>query len=398
MIIERLSLRKISRISKPGKYSDGNGLYLYVKGQGKSWIFRFQRNHIERYIGLGPLHAVTLKEARKQAQKIRTLLSNGLDPTKAMEEKGDTNTPLLANNKMEKTFNECVISYIELHKKEWKSLSHLKQWQSSIKLHISPHFGNLPVHEITTELVLQALGAIWLTNTETAARLRERVERVLAWATVMGYRDGENPARWEGHLQELLPSPSKIKTVQHFASLPYQEIGALMEKLGANASTVARALQFTILTACRTSEALYASWQEIDQALRAWIIPAGRMKNSRQHRVPLTEAAAEILQLQEGLHPDWVFANAKSGKPYSVAMMRKLLKSMGYANLTVHGFRSSFRVWAAEKTDCPKEVVEMALAHKQATPVEEAYQRSDLLERRREVMQQWADFLEPTPA
>ena len=389
MAIEKLSASKVARISTPGKYGDGNGLYLYVsKNMTKSWVFRYQLNYTEHYMGLGPIHAVNIKEAREEARKARILLVKRVNPLKVRKAKADPVGILIEQD--EETFDECVISYIAQHKYEWKSAKHLKQWESSLRTYATPYFGNIPVCEVTTELVLQALEPIWLNKTVTAFRLRERIERVLSWATIRGYRDGDNPARWEGHLQELLPNPSRIKAVRHFTSMPYQEIGNLLRKLDVHGSAVAKALQFTILTASRTSEALYAKWQEIDFAQQTWVIPSERMKNGRQHRVPLSEMAVGLLRSQEGCHPDWVFPNSRTGRPYSGSVMLDLLKSMGFTDVTVHGFRAAFRVWAAERA-CPKEVAEMALAHKQASPVEEAYQRSDLFERRRALMQEWAD-------
>jgi integrase len=215
---------------------------------------------------------------------------------------------------------------------------------------------------------------------------------VLSWATIHGYRDGDNPARWNGHLQELLPKPSRIKIIRHYPSMRYQEMGDFFSLLKAQESIVARALEFTILTVCRTSEALRARWREIDLQSKIWTIPAERMKNRRMHRIPLSDAALRILSALKGLHQDWVLPNLKRGKPFSETAMFELLRKMNRSDVTVHGFRSTFRVWAAETTDYPRELAEMALAHKQATAVEEAYQRSDLFGRRQALMQDWADW------
>jgi len=390
MAIEKLSTTKILRISKPGKYNDGNGLYLQVtKNLVKSWVFRYQMDGHEHYMGLGSIYAVDIKGARKKAQKARECLARKTDP---LQERATVVAKDKKRNERNKTFDECATEYIELHKHGWKSIKHLKQWESSINTYASPYFGQVFVREISTALILQALEPIWVTKTETASRLRERIERILSWATIGDYRDGENPARWDGHLQELLPKPSRIKIVRHHPSIPYQEMSGFFKLLNAERSIVARALEFTIFTACRTSEALRVKWQEIDFAQRVWTVPAERMKGGRVHRVPLAEAPLEILGALKGLHPDWVFPNLRRGLPYCETAMFALLRKMKRPGITVHGFRSAFRVWAAEQTNYPKEVLEMALAHKQATIVEEAYQRSDLFGRRQALMQDWAGW------
>jgi integrase len=387
MAIEKLSASEVARISKPGKYGDGNGLYLYAsKNLAKSWIFRYQFNHAEHYMGLGPLSAVSIKEARVKVRKARALLAKKINPLQTHVAPAGMAEAMNKKNGM--TFDECAITYIKQHRYGWKSDKHYQQWKSSLRTYASPHFGSMLVHEVATEHILQALEPIWIDKTETAFRLRERIERILAWATIKGYREGDNPARWKGYLQELLPKPSRIKTVRHHPSLPYQEIGAFFKLLNTQESIRARALKFIILTVCRTSEALYARWQEIDFVRRVWIIPPERMKNGRLHRVPFSEAVLKVLHAQAGLHPDWVFPNPKTGKPYSESVLLDLLRSLGYTEATVHGFRAAFRIWAAE-AGYPKDIAEMALAHKQASAVEEAYQRSDLFERRRVLMQKW---------
>jgi len=389
MAIEKLTASKVARISKPGKYGDGNGLYLQVtKTLVKSWVFRFQMNGIEHYMGLGPLHAVNIREAREEAHKIRACLVRKIDPFQYRKTIVAMNK---SNNKHDKTFDECVIEYIAHHKHGWKNIKHLKQWENSLRTYASPYIGKMFVRTMTTAHVLEILEPIWATKTETASRLRERIERVLSWAAVCGYREGDNPARWNGHLQELLPKPSRIKIICHHPSIPYQEIGEFFRRLNAQKNIGARALEFTILTACRTSEALYARWQEIDFQQRIWIIPGERTKNRRPHRVPLTDAALKILHALQGEHPDWVFPNRERNRPNHESIMLDLLRKMNRFDITVHGFRSTFRVWAAEK-GYPRELAELALAHKLASVVEEAYQRSDLFERRRVLMQDWSDW------
>jgi integrase len=391
MPIEKLSASKVARIKKSGKYGDGNGLYLFVtKNLVKSWVFRYQRNGNEHYMGLGPLYAVNIKEAREEARRARVCLAQNIDPLQErmkvlVENKEITDT------EFNKTFEECAIEYIVQHKHGWKSVRHQKQWKRSLEKYAFPIIGKMFVLDITTTHVLEVLEPIWTNITITAARLRERMEHVLSWATIRRFREGDNPARWNGHLQVLLAKPSRIKTVQHYSSMPYHEIDEFFRLLNAHESIGARALEFTILTVCRTSEALSARWSEIDFEQRIWIIPSNRMKNKRQHRIPLTDAALRILHTQKGLHSYWIFPNPKKDGPYCESLMSDQLKRMHRHDITVHGFRSTFRVWAAE-SGYPRELAEMALSHKQASAVEEAYQRSDLFERRRVMMEDWTHW------
>ncbi|MDR0672999.1 MAG: integrase arm-type DNA-binding domain-containing protein [Zoogloeaceae bacterium] len=385
MPIEKLTTRQLARISTPGKYGDGGGLYLQVtKKLVKSWVFRFALNGVEHYMGLGPFHAVHIREAREKARKVRTMLTQGVDPLQARE----TQDPVFLQGN--KTFDDCVAEYIESHKAGWKNSKHLAQWKNSLLTYVSPCFGKRDVREIDTALVLQALTPIWETKTETAARLRERIARTLSFAATRGYREGDNPARWAGHLQELLPRPSRLKKVRHHPAIPYWEIAGFFRRLAEEKGCGAPALAFTILTAARTSEVLLARWTEMDFASRLWTVPAERMKSAREHRVPLSEAALAILRRQAGLHPVWVFPGKKSDGTLNASILRDTLGRMNRGEATVHGFRSSFRVWAAERTTYPKEVAELALAHKAGTQTEEAYQRSDLLEQRRDLLRDWA--------
>ncbi|MDR3213290.1 MAG: integrase arm-type DNA-binding domain-containing protein [Azoarcus sp.] len=385
--VEKLSASRVARISKPGKYGDGKGLYLQVtKNMSKSWVFRYEMNGAEHYMGLGPLHTVNIDNAREEARKARTCIARGIDPLRERALVAAQNKSMNTNRK---TFDDCAAQYIENHKKGWKSEKHQKQWEYSLRTYVSPRFGKINVCDITTSHVLKVLEPIWATKTETAARLRERIERILSWAATLGYRDAENPARWDGHLQELLPPPARVKPVRHHPSMSYHEIGAFFSRLGNERGVAARALQFVILTACRTSEAQAATWQEIDLAQRLWVIPAARMKCGRQHRIPLADAALSILDSLQGAHPEWVFPGGR-GRPLHGSAMLDVLRRMNRGDVTVHGFRSSFRIWAAERTAYPREILELALAHRQGTQVEEAYQRSDLAERRRALMLDWA--------
>jgi integrase len=390
MAIEKLSATKIGRLMKPGRHGDGGGLYLQISKTGvKSWIFRYEINGSEHFMGLGPLRAVDIRQAREGARVARACLARKADPlqerARVATEKKKTKL-----NGCRKAFNECAVEYIEHHKNGWKSVKHRKQWESSLKAYALP-IGKMFVDEIDTAHVLRVLQPIWLTKTETASRIQKRIERVLSWATACKYRAGDNPARWDGHLQEILLKPSRIKAVRHHPSLPYQEIREFFRCLNAQEGIGARALEFLILTTCRTSEALHARWQEIDFTRRTWTIPPERMKNGRQHRIPLSDGALKILRALQG-HPDWVFPNMKQDNPAYGSVMLDMLGKMGRTDITVHGFRSTFRVWAAEQTGYAQEIVKMALSHKQASAVERAYQRSDLFERRRGLMRDWADW------
>ena len=388
MSIEKLTARQVVRILSPGKYGDGGGLYLQVsKTLVKSWIFRFSIDGIEHYMGLGPLHLVRLKEAREEAHKARAMLTKGIDPLQARRMQNTQDKVPLSSNK---TFDECAKEYIESHKVGWKNPKHVIQWQNSLTRYASPCFGKVDVREIDTALVLQALKPLWATKTETASRLRERIARVLSFAAILGYRGGANPARWQGHLQELLPPPSRLKNVRHHPAIPYQEIAGFFSRLGMEKGLGAPALAFTILTAARTSEVLRARWTEMDFEALIWTIPGERMKSAREHRVPLTEAALAILRRQAGLHPVWIFPGKKKDSAFNLSILRDTLRRMNRADVTAHGFRSSFRVWAAERTAYPKEIAELALAHKVGSQVEAAYQRSDLFERRRDLLRDWA--------
>lgn len=391
--IEKLTALKVARLSKPGRYGDGKGLCLQITKTGvKSWVFRFERDGKERLMGLGPLHTVSLAEAREKARVARASLIEGIDPLAKRHE-------AVASNKAEQAsnldFDTCVRLYIASREAEWKNPKHRQQWENSLKMHVSPHFGTIHARRIDTPLVLKALEPIWKTKTETASRIRERIERVLSWATTRGYREGENPARWNGHLEELLPKPSKLKKVQHHPALPFAEIGDFFKAVKTEKGVGARALEFTILTACRTGEVLGALWDEVDLENQLWTIPPERMKASRPHRIPLVAATVALLKQQVGQDPVFVFPGAKQGKPISNMAMLMVLRRMKRDDLTVHGFRSTFRDWAAECTDYPSEMAELSLAHTVGTAVENAYRRSDLFERRRQLMQDWETWCSP---
>jgi integrase len=291
------------------------------------------------------------------------------------------------------TFRQCAEAYIEAHKAGWQNAKHAAQWSSTLKTYAYPVFGALPVQAVDLALIERVLEPIWKTKTETASRLRGRIERVLDWATVRKYRQGDNPARWRGHLDQLLPARSKVQKVQHHAALGYAEIGQFMAGLREQESTSALALEFLILTATRTAEVIGATWSEVDLDAAVWTIPAERMKAKKEHRVPLSRPAMAILKrLHKHRTGEFVFMGARPGRSlYNVALLM-LLERLGRSDLTVHGFRSTFRDWAAERTNFPREVAEHALAHSLPDKVEAAYQRGDLFEKRRRLMAEWGRF------
>ena len=354
-------------------------------------------------MGLGPLHTITLSEARQLATEARRLKLLGIDPIDAR--KVDRQAKRLDDAKAI-SFKQASASYIKANKAGWKNPKHAAQWESTLTTYadpifgslpvaaidtaLVPIFGSLPVAAIDTALVMKALEAIWSEKPETASRLRGRIESVLDWATARGYRTGENPARWRGHLDKMLPARAKVQAVQHHAALPYRDLPAFMSSLRSQAGIGALALEFAVLTAARTGEVIAATWDEIDLDAATWTVPKERMKAKREHKVFLGDGALAILRpLKEAARSDFVFAGNAPDKPLSNMAMLSTLKRMNRKDLTTHGFRSTFRDWAAETTDYPSEVVEMALAHVVANKVEAAYRRGDLFEKRKGLMRDW---------
>lgn len=295
------------------------------------------------------------------------------------------------------TFDQCAEAYIAAHRAGWKNAKHADQWETTLATYASPIFGSLPVADIDTGLVVKALSAIWESKTETATRLRGRIEKILDWATVSKYRQGENPARWRGHLENLLANPNKIAKVEHHPALPWREIGAFMVELRKQVGTAARALEFTILTAARSGEVRGAIWAEIDLDAGLWVVPADRIKMGKEHRVPLSASAIALLNElpREG---DLVFPGAKENTALSDMSLTAVLRRMKRTDITVHGFRSTFRDWCAESTNFPREVCEHALAHSLPDKVEAAYRRGDLLDKRVQLMKAWAEYCAKTHA
>lgn len=372
-------------------YGDGNGLYLRITPSGgKSWAFCYMLNRKSREMGLGPAGVITLGAAREKALECRRLLASRIDPIEARKSE-------LADKALRAaktiSFEQCAAAYIEAHRAGWKNEKHAAQWENTLTTYCGDVFGKLPVSSIDTSLVVKALQPIWTNKAETASRLRARIEKVLDWATVRGHRAGENPARWRGHLDKLLPALKKKQRVKHHAALPFGQVAKFIAELRRQEGHASRALEFTILTAARTNEVIGARWGEFDMKKCVWTIPAERMKSHRLHRVPLSAEATKLLSTIRPKHvadADFVFPNQRTGKQLSNMAMLELLKRMGRNDLTVHGFRSTFRDWAAESTNYPREVCEMALAHIVSDQVEAAYRRGDLFEKRRQLMAHWA--------
>jgi integrase len=377
-------------------YSDGAGLYLQVSPGGASWVFRYRVDGRLREMGLGSFGAIGLADARQRAQECWRQRLDGKDPIEARRAER-MKAKIEAARSM--TFRQCADAYFEAHRASWRSSKHAVQWRSSLATHAARVFGDLPVADVDLALVLKVIEPLWSTKPETANRVRGRIEAVLDWAKVRGYRTSDNPARWRGHLESLLPARSKIRRIEHHPALPYPEIGSFMVELRRQEGVAARALEFTILTAGRSGEVNDARWNEIDIAERLWAIPAERMKGRKEHRVPLSDAVLTILEMMRAIRTgDFIFPGRKTGRPIAGIAMWTLLKRMGRGALTVHGFRSTFRDWCAERTTFPAEVAEMALAHTVGDRVEAAYRRGDLFQKRRQLLDAWAKFCTTSPA
>ena len=391
--VEKLKALTVERISKkPGLYGDGAGLCLRVTSKtARSWVLRYMLNGTAREMGLGSYPDISLAEARVAASEARKLKAQGKDPIAARE-------AVRAQERVEAaravTFRYCASAYIAARKDGWKNAKHAAQWGATLETYAMPVIGELPVQSVDVGMVHRVLEPIWSSKTETASRVRGRIEAILDWATVREFRTGDNPARWKGHLENLFPARSKVQKVEHHPALPYAEMGAFMAALKAQEGIGALAMQFTILTGARTGEVVSAKWSEIDFEAGVWTVPANRMKGGREHRVPLSKPALAILRKRHELRGKeaFVFSGARRGKAISNMAMLQTLRRMERADLTVHGFRSTFRNWAAEQTTFPREVAEAALAHVVGDKVEAAYRRGDLFEKRRKLMTAWATF------
>lgn len=385
--------------AQPGMHSDGNGLYLCVKPSGtKSWVFRFQLDGKRREMGLGALSTLEPVKARAEAARLKAKVAEGVDPLderradKAMQS-ALRKQAVMESKRAEMTFRKASEHFIESRKPGWSNAKHAQQWANTLATYAYPVIGDLPVAEVTAEHVVEILRPIWSTKSETASRVRMRIEAVLNAAKLMGWRTGENPAVFKGGLEAVLPPISKVRRIRHHPAMPFADVPAFFGELRSREGIGPRALEFCILTAARSGEVRNATWDEVDLESRMWIVPADRMKAGREHRVPLSEAAAAVLNtMPRHVNSPLIFPGNR-GKAMSDMTLSAVLKRMELAHFTVHGFRSSFRDWAAETTHHANETVEMALAHSIANKVEAAYRRGDLLAKRRELMEDWAAFL-----
>lgn len=375
-----------------GWHADGGNLYLFVRGDSRAWVFRFTApDGARRSMGLGSLNSITLAEARKQASMLREQVKHPIAPSDPLKTRQEVRSAEKLAKRKHMTFKHCAEAYISAHRAEWKSSKHAQQWENTLATYAYPVFGDLPVAAVDEALVIKVLTPIWVTKTETATRLRGRIESVLDWATFSKFRQGDNPARWKGHLDNQLAKPSKVVKVQHHPALPYEEVGLFMGDLRSREGSGARALEFTILTAARSGEVRSATWDEIDLKAGLWVIPAERMKMEKEHRVPLSDAALKLLKGLPRLEGEaLIFPSSKAGKPMSDMTLTAVLRRMERGDITVHGFRSTFRDWAAESTNYPSDMAEMALAHSIGDKVEAAYRRGDMLAKRLRMMNDWA--------
>lgn len=390
---KELSALEVRRLTEPGRYRTGTvpGLMLLVRENGvKSWVLRASIRGKAADIGLGGFPAVTLADATKKAREMREAIGKGIDPRAEKR----------AAKAEQMTFEKAAGEYIKLHRAGWKNAKHAQQWENTLAAYVHPIIGHLPVKDIDVPHVLEVLRPYWTTKNETMVRVRNRVEMVLGWAMASGHRErGFNPAAWRGNLDAALPQPSKVNNRQHHAAMPWQDLPGFMQRLALVEGMSARCLEFTILTACRSGEARGATWDEFDLRgkVKVWNIPAQRMKSGRPHRVPLSDAAIKLLKALPRFEGEsLVFPSTKQGRPLSDMSLTMLLRRHA-PGVTAHGFRSTFRDWAAETTNYPREVCEMALAHAVGSDTEAAYFRSDLFGKRALLMQDWGNFATKPP-
>ena len=397
--IQKLTAIQVAKLTKPGVYADGGNLYLQITPAGvKSWLFRFMLDGKPQAMGLGPVHTVSLKEARELALEKRRILLSGSNPLALKQQ--EIAAAKLANAK-KLSFDQCAESYIEAHRASWRNAKHASQWTSTIKTYASPFIGLLPVADVDTDAIVRCLTPIWETKNETASRLRGRIESILSWATTSGLRTGENPARWKGHLKNLLATIKKKADGKHHPSLPWPQLPGFYKSLQQCEGIAARALEFAILTACRSGDVRGATWGEIDFKRSVWVIPAERIKMKREHEVPLSEQAIKLLKATPKVGK-FIFPGI-GGEQMSDMTLGAVIKRMNKDKeiwsdpnykkpITVHGFRTTFRMWAAEQTDHPREVAEHALAHQLPNAVERAYQRGTQFPKRVALMKEWSAY------
>lgn len=391
-IAKQLSDRAVAALKAEGRYAVGGvaGLHLRISAGHRGWVLRVQVGDKRKDIGLGAYPTFSLAEARERAWKLHESIREGHDPVAPRRQQRSI---LQAQAATEKTFQWCAEEFLKAKSSEWKNAKHRQQWENTLETYATPHLGHLAVSVIDLPHVLSCLEPIWSSKNETASRLRGRIESILDWATVRKYRSGENPARWKGHLDKVLAAPSKVQKVEHHRAMPVEEMPQFMQNLRTRTGIAARALEFLILTAARSGEVRGATWSELDLDKAIWTIPAERMKAGAEHRVPLSNAALQLLSNAPRLaDSDLVFPGTK-GQPLSDMSITAVMRRMKL-DVVPHGFRSTFRDWAGEKTNYPRELAEQALAHTLTNKVEAAYRRGDALEKRRQMMNEWANHIE----
>jgi integrase len=389
---KELSALEVSRLAAPGRHAVGGvaGLEMQINDHGaRVWVLRVTIAGKRREKGLGGFPDVTLAGAREAARLARQQVKDGIDP---IEDAKAKRSALYAARAASMTFSEAATAYIGVMESEWSNVKHAQQWRNTLKTYADPFIGKVFVRDVEQAHVLRVLEPIWLSKNETASRLRGRIESILDWSRVRGYRTGENPARWKGHLDMVLPTPGKVQTVEHHPALPFDHMAAFMELLSKQEGQGARALKFAILTAARSNEVRGATWEEIDLAEAAWTIPASRMKAKREHRAALNEQAVALLNATPKESRTGLVFPAPRGGVLSDMTLTAVLRRMGRSDITAHGFRSTFRDWCSERTNYPRDVAEMALAHTIGDKVEAAYRRGDLFEKRRRLMREWGKF------
>jgi integrase len=392
---------KIPPAGKAGKSyrtSYGGGLYLQIGGSGSassSWLLRYQSKGKETWMGLGRKSRTTAKQARARARRYQQLLDDGIDPLQA---KRDQRRQEALEASRSITFRKAAEEYYALHERKWTNHKHAKAFLSTLKTFAFPVIGDWTIADVDTAAVLRIIEPIWIEKTQTASRVRGRIEAVLGWATVRGFRAGDNPARWTNYLSETLPASRKVSPIVHHKALPYADLPVFVQQLGQHKGIGPMALEFIVLSVCRTSEVLKARWSEFDFDKKIWTVPAERMKGRKSHAVPLTGRMIKLLKSlpREGGDDSLVFIGIKAGKPLGKMTLPKLIDAMGH-DVTVHGFRASFRTWAGEMTSFPREAIEFSLAHVVGTDSEQAYWRGDMIEKRRKLMEAWSTFVGSPP-